>query len=60
MFIGFILLLFAGAAYFMSRNENHAYASTGNYLMAVGLAVYVTGRIFQWRGRRERKQQEGR
>lgn len=59
MLTGFVVLLFAGAAYFMApRSANPAYGMIGNYLMFAGLAVYIVGRVYQFRGRRMRRRAE--
>jgi hypothetical protein len=60
MLTAFVILLFAGAAYFMARGGNHAYQAGGNALMIVGLGIYVVGRVYQWRGRKQRREQERR
>ncbi len=58
MFAGFLILLLAGAAYFMApREQASEYNTIGHYLMAAGLAVYITGRIIRYRGRKERERQ---
>jgi hypothetical protein len=53
MITGFVIVFTAGVVYFMGpRGPNPLlYAQAGNYLMAAGLVVYVTGRIVRWRGR---------
>lgn len=58
MLAGFILLLLAGVAYYFlaPRGEDSVYNTIGHYLMAAGIAVYITGRVVRYRGRKEREQ----
>lgn len=59
MLAGFAFLLLACAAYFMApRSTDGDYASIGNTLMFAGLAAYFAGRVFQYRGRRQRRREE--
>lgn len=61
MLAGFFIVLTAGAAYLAApQTGNPIFSVIGNYVMAAGLVVYITGRVLRWRGRRDRMSRGGR
>lgn len=60
MLAGFFIVLAAGVSYLLApRTGNPMYSVIGNYVMAAGLVVYITGRVLRWRGRRDRQSRGG-